>query len=300
MRWISSLTAGSAFLVLSLVTGCAAGSAAAPTAAPAAAATAGPAYDSGSDGEGGPIEQPQGPVAEVDTQPLVVHTGSMQLEVADMRATVDQATAQITALGGFVAESHEENSGEYQSATVTYRIPAVRWDEALAGLRGLGKKLLAEDTNAADVTAQAVDLDARIANLQATETALQAIMARATTIADVLKVQSELTTVRGDIESMVAQRDKLVDQAALGTLEVVFNVPVVAAAVATNGWELGREVDNALAALVRVTQVMTSLAVWIVIVLVPVVVPVLLIIWLAVKVRRRYESRRPPQVPSPM
>ena len=224
----------------------------------------------------------------------------MQLEVADLRSTVDQATAQIAALGGFVAESHEENSGEYQSATVTYRIPAARWDEALTGLRGLGTKVLGEDTNAQDVTAQAVDLDARIANLRATESALQAIMVKATTIADVLKVQAELTGVRGDIESLVAQRDKLGDQAALGTLEVAFNVPVVAAAVATSGWNLGAEVDNAVAALVRVSQGITTLAVWFGIVLLPVAIPVVLIIWLAVKVRRRYESRRSPEVPSAM
>ena len=82
------------------------------------------------------------------------------------------------------------------------------------------------------MTAQVVDLDARIANLQASESALQAIMARATTIADVLKVQQELTGVRGDIESMIAQRDNLADQAAMGTLDVIFTVPVVAAAVA--------------------------------------------------------------------
>ena len=35
----------------------------------------------------------------------------------------------------------------------------------------------------------------------------QGIMTRATTITDVLKVQSELTAVRGDIESLTAQRD---------------------------------------------------------------------------------------------
>ena len=64
-----------------------------------------------------------------------------------------------------------------------------------------------------------VDLDARIANLQATEAALQEIMVQATTITDVLKVQDELTAVRGDIESLTAQRDLLASRAALATLD---------------------------------------------------------------------------------
>jgi len=290
MRRISSLAAARVLLISFVAIGCAAAggpAGAGPTTAPA---TAGSAQAPDEDFPGG--DQPSGPVAQAGDLPLVIHTGSINLEVTDMRASIDRATSLIASVGGQVAESHQENEGEYQAATVTYRIPAQRWDEALIGLRGLGQKVLAEDTDSSDVTAQVVDLDARIANLQASESALQAIMARATTIADVLKVQQELSAVRGDIESMIAQRDTLSDQAAMGTLDVIFTVPVVAAAVASNGWDLGREVDNAVAALLRVTQVLTSLAVWIGIVITPVVLPVLLVIWLAVRVRRRVEANR--------
>jgi hypothetical protein len=230
---------------------------------------------------------------------LIIHTGTMDLEVSDLRATVDQATALIKGLGGQIAESHETNDSGYESATVTYRIPAERWDEAVAGIRGLGQRVLAEDTNASDVTAQVVDLDAHIANLRASEAALQAIMTQATTIPDVLKVQDELTKVRGDIEAMVAQRDNLADQAALGTLEVRFNVPVAAVATASNDWDLGREIDHAVAVLVRVGQGTLSLAVWSVIVFLPVAVPVVAAILVAVRLRRRYESRHAGQLPAP-
>jgi hypothetical protein len=227
----------------------------------------------------------------------------MELEVTDLRPAVDQATALITNLGGHIAESHEQNSGGHQAASVTYRIPAARWTEAVTGLRALGHKVLSEDTDAQDVTAQVVDLDARIANLRTSEAALQGIMSRATTITDVLKVQQELTGVRGDIESMTAQRDNLADQAAMGTLEVGFSVPVDEAAVATGGWDLGREVDSAVAALVRVTQGATSLAVWLLIVVLPVLIPVLVAIYVAVRIRRWYAARqaaRPPVAPSSM
>ncbi len=226
---------------------------------------------------------------------LIVHTGSMSLEVTDLRATIDQATGLVSRVGGSVAESHEQNSEGHQGATVTYRIPAERWTEALAGLRALGQRVLSEDTDAQDVTAQVIDLDARIANFQASELALQGIMGRATTITDVLKVQEELSAVRGDIESMIAQRDHLADQAALGTLEVAYSVPVDEAAVATSGWDLGREVAGALAALVRLGQGLASLTVWLVIVVLPVLIPVGLIAYIALRVRRRYIRRQAAQ-----
>ena len=237
----------------------------------------------------------QAPNPQAPDGALIIHTGSMALEVADLRATIDQASALVSGLGGSVAASHEQNSDGHQSATVTYRIPAERWTEALTALRTLGQKVVSEDTDAEDVTAQVIDLDARIANLQASETALQGIMGQATTITDVLKVQAELTNVRGDIESMTAQRDHLADQAALGTLEVAFNVPVAEATAATANWDLGHEIDAALAALVRLGQSLASLVVWLVIVIVPVLIPVAVIGYIALRVRRRYLRRQTAQ-----
>jgi hypothetical protein len=277
-----------AALTLVFAVGC---SAAAPAAAPV-----GQSVGNSSAGDR-PGEEPGGPSdgtgADPDQQPapdgaLIVHTGTLDLEVADLHGAVEQAKALVAGVGGNVAASHERNDNGEQSATVTFRIPAARWSEAINGLRGLAQRVVAEDTDAEDVTAQVVDLDARIANLRASEAALQAIMARAGTIADVLKVQAELTKVRSDIESMTAQRDHLADQAALGTLQVGFNVPVTAATVASQGWDLGREIDNALATLVRIGQGMASLAVWVAIVLLPIAIPVLLIGYVSIRLRRRY------------
>ncbi|HUR16625.1 MAG TPA: DUF4349 domain-containing protein [Candidatus Limnocylindrales bacterium] len=222
---------------------------------------------------------------------LIIHTGTLDLEVTELRPAVDQATSLIRGLGGNVAESHESNSDGRHTATVSYRIPAARWDEAVAALRAIGQRVVAEDIEAQDVTSQVIDLDARIANLRTTEAALQAIMVEAKTITDVLKVQSELTSVRSDIESMTAQRDHLADQAALGTLEVRFGGPVMATTAATQGWDLGHEVDAALAALVKLGQGVASLGVWALIVFLPVAIPIVGIFYLALWLRRRYAAR---------
>jgi hypothetical protein len=234
---------------------------------------------------------------QVADQALIVHTGALDLEVADLAASVRQGEQIVTGLGGHVASSQEENSSNRQQAKVTYRVPAERWSEALAALKGLASKLLTETTQAQDVTAEVVDLDARIANLRASESALQAIMVNATTITDVLKVQSELTSVRGDIESMTAKRELLANRAALGTIDVTYGVPVAAASLATGGWDLGHEIDAAVAALVRLGQGFASLVIWVAIVVLPVLLPVLLVIFVASRIRRRWLASRPVQEP---
>src|SRR5665811_879405 len=68
------------------------------------------------------------------------------------------------------------------------------------------RQVLGEQSQTEDVTTQIVDLSARITNLEATEAALQAIMLKATKIADVLAVQQQLTDTRGQIEQATADR----------------------------------------------------------------------------------------------
>jgi hypothetical protein len=227
-------------------------------------------------------------------QQLIVYTGSLQLEVSDLTAAVAAADQAVRNVGGRIEASSASDTEHGKFATVTYRIPAARWAEAVAALKALAAKVVDENIGTEDVTAQVVDLDARLANLRVTETALQAIMDRATTITDVLKVQSELTKVRGDIERLTAERDHLAAQAALGTLEVGFNLPAVAEVQsASNEWNLGREIDGALAALVRLGQGVVTLLIWVAIVLVPLFVPILLVLYAAFWLRRRWQRDHP-------
>lgn len=267
---------------------------------PVAAPVEQPAPD---DGSGGVKQDPGAPSASgAPDQALIVYTGTLELAVDDLRGAVDQADAVVAGLGGHVASSDTTETGNQQRASVTYRIPAENWDAALAGLRAVGAKVLNESIKSEDVTGQVVDLNARIANAQASEAALQGIMDRATSINDVLDVQRELTQVRGDIESMTAQRDSLANRAALATLTVAFETAVTETKAATGDWDLGSQVDDAVASLVRIGQALASIAIWIAIVVVPVLVPVLIVVFIAIRLRRRWLRTHPrpdPNVPPP-
>ena len=101
--------------------------------------------------------------------------------------------------------SKESGTGADAAATADYRIPADAWERTLAGLRGLAT-VREQEISTDEVTGQVVDLGARIANLRATESALQAIMAKAARIEDVLAVQKQLTDTRGQIEGSSRRR----------------------------------------------------------------------------------------------
>jgi hypothetical protein len=283
------LAAGFVFLLV--VAGCAgatsgpnpgasAASGGAPPAAPVSAA---------------PSAAPQdGETAAFRDDALIVRTGTLQLQVTDVDVAAASARTTIRELGGYVGASRRTSDGEHPVATITYRIPSDRWDEALDAIRGLGTKVLGEETEAEEVTSQVVDLGARITNLRASERSLQAIAERATKISEVLEVQRELTTVRGEIERLVAQRQSLEERASFGTLTVTYGVEVVAIAEAQRDWNPASEVDRASASLLDILQAVTSAGIWFAIVWLPVLLALgLLGLGASIVLRRMGILRRP-------
>ena len=216
----------------------------------------------------------------------IVRTGTLEIQVKDLEASLRAGRDAIRTAGGYIGASRQSNDGDRSVASVTYRIPSDRWEESLDILRKLGT-VLGEETDAVEVTGQLVDLKARIANLRASELALQGIAAKATRIADVLEVEARLTEVRGQIEQLDGQRAHLEDQAGLGTLTVTYGLQVNAVTEAAKGWNAGDEVGRATASLVDVLQAVTSAGIWFAIVWVPILLMLGILTFAAVVVLRR-------------
>jgi hypothetical protein len=262
--------------------------------------TAGPATG-GSTGSGSGSGGGQDPIsAAIAAQVYIVKTGSMTIEVNAIDPAVLSARTAITGLGGYISGSQEANSGDRTMASVTYRFPADRWEDAIDAIRGLSTKVVDLKTSTDEVTGQVIDLGARIDNLRSTETALQAIMAKATKIQDILEVQNQLTGIQGQIEELSAQQGHLKDQAAMSTLSVTYQLPAVPVAKATEkGWDAGAEFDRAAAQLIGFGQALATAGIWFAIVLLPVLVVVIVAGVLLGLVVRRLLPPPHPQVPPP-
>lgn len=268
----------------------------AASAAPAAAAPQSDQSGSGSQGgNGGP------PLYEVNRPDLlIIKTGQLNLEVAGVDAALASATGKISTLGGYVSGSDRKGDGDQMVATVTYRIPASQWDEALVALRGLATKVLGEQTQTQDVTGQVVDLGARVTNLKATEAALQAIMAKATKISDVLEVQAQLTDVRGQIEQLTTERQHLQEQAAYSTLTVTYSLKAQAAVVTSaKKFDPNDEIDKASASLVDVLQALATAGIWFAIVWLPILLVLAIVGVVTFLILRRFVPRRSDVGPGP-
>lgn len=254
------------------------GFAEAPSAAPAAPEEPG-GQDGGGDGVGAPIDDAR-----------IIRTGTIDLEVGDVGLALTKARDGIRAMGGYIGASTTQNDGDTPVASVTYRVPADRWEDALDLLRGIsgpGTKVVAERTDAVEVTGQVIDLQARIKNLRAAETSLQEIATKAVKISDVLEVQAQLTNVRGEIEQLTAQLTDVEDRASYATLTASYRVPIVAVEIAQQGWDPKVIVDEASASLIDILQALTSAGIWLVIVWLPILLVLGVVILAVAWVLRR-------------
>jgi hypothetical protein len=228
----------------------------------------------------------------------IIRTGSLQLNVTDVKASLRTARDTIVGMGGYVGASQQSGDGTSIVATVTYRIPEARWEDALDALRAMGTEV-GEQTDAAEVTDQIVDLAARIRNLQASETALVRHAAEAAKIADLLEIETRLTDVRGQIEQLSAQQKNLENQAAYATLAVTFGTEVAAVQKAADQWDPKTEVDRAGASLIGFLQALTSAGIWFGIVWLPMLIALAIISAVGLLVARRLGFLRRTAPPLP-
>jgi hypothetical protein len=261
---------------------------AAPTAAPAAAPN-----DRESQGERTSNDNGNPPGAPRDDL-KIVYTGSLQLVVADLQQALARGRAAVAAVGGYIGASEESNTDDRAVATITYRIPATRWEAVIADLRGLATKVVFEQTQATEVGGQIVDLEARLRNLRASESSLVEIAKGTGKISDLLLVEEQLTQVRGQIEQLDAQRAQLEDQVSYGTLVTTYGTEIVAVQETARGWDPTQDVDGALATLIGMGQAIVSAGIWFAIVWLP-----LLLILLVLLVIIRFAFRRLAPKPRP-
>jgi predicted small secreted protein len=234
----------------------------------------GPAAGGGTGSESGDGDQ-----ARSLADQRIIKTGEISIEVPDVAIALARVRSMAVDLGGYVGGSQAGTRDE--PATLTLRIPADTFEDALARLHELDGDVVVEATREQDVTSTVVDLEARIANLQASETQYRALLGQAVKVEDVLAVQTRLDDVRGQIEQLQAQHKELTGLADLSTLTVTL-IPS-ALQQAAGRWEPGKTVADAFAALVDLGQAIGDGVIWFAIVWLPALVVLAIVIVMAMR-----------------
>lgn len=154
-------------------------------------------------------------VVAVGTVKLTVPAGTVQTSVTSLSALVARDE-------GYVASTqvHVGTGSNARSAgVVVLRVPESRFATLVRQVQRFGT-VTSVQTTSTDVTSQYVDLKARIAALDEGRQQYLAIMARATSISDILAIQAQINNIQSDIEQFQGELNVLNNQASYGTLTV--------------------------------------------------------------------------------
>jgi hypothetical protein len=237
---------------------------------------------------------------------LVIKDAEMELLVADTDTTVANVTQFASDSGGYIISSRTWFQDGYKFASLRLAVPSTTFETALNTLRIFGEEVLAETASGQDVTAEYVDLDSRLTNLEATAARVREFLDAATTVEESLEVSAELAELEQEIEQIKGQMRYFEGRAAFSTVTVLLTpqrpTPTPTATPTATPtptplpvWSAGETFGEASETFVVLSQNVIDLLFWTAVVPGPFLLVLFLVLW---GLRRR--TGRPDASESPM
>ena len=157
---------------------------------------------------------------ESETARKIIYTADLALETTEYDTTLAALAEALQAAGGYVEHSENMNYGT-TSRRIHYvlRVPVEQYRSFLTAAEGTGS-LTDKTEDSQDITAQYVDVAARIDTLQQQRTRLQQLSAQAETLYDLLEIEEKLSAVQYQLESYQRQLAVFDDQVDYCTVTV--------------------------------------------------------------------------------
>lgn len=149
----------------------------------------------------------------------IVYKAELNLVVEDFAAAKSAVAKEVASVGGHIEQHSVDRSyGDQVTGQWILRTPVSEFESVLQSLRDLGVPEF-EQINATDKTAQHVDLTARIASQQTLEQRLLTLLGeKADDLKSIIELETKLSEVRRQIETLQATLRVLDDQIAMTTI----------------------------------------------------------------------------------
>ena len=159
----------------------------------------------------------------VRTERKLIRTVDLNLETENYDALMVGLEQQITSLGGYIEYKDAYHGNYYSSrnrnANITARIPSEKLDEFTGKVAEIGN-ITYESESVKDVTLQYVDLSSHKKMLQTEQERLMELLENAATMEDIITIESRLSEVRYQIESMESQLRTFDNQVDYSTVHI--------------------------------------------------------------------------------
>jgi hypothetical protein len=160
------------------------------------------------------------PAANPDWDRSIIRTANMETEVKDLKTFTSSVRTLIRQLGGYV-DAEEFTIDDYRkNATITLKVPVQKFEEAVNNLSEHSVAVNKISISSQDVSAEIVDIKARLEVRSATRDRYIQLMKGAKNVEDLLRVQSEVNSIQEEIESGKSRANYLAHASAMSTINI--------------------------------------------------------------------------------
>jgi hypothetical protein len=232
---------------------------------------------------------------------MVIRNADLAIVVKDPEASMTAISKLAEELGGFVVssnlyETYTSNGLPVPEATVVIRVPAEKLNDTLDKIKADATEVQSENVSGQDVTSAYVDLESQLKNLEAAEKQLMEIMSKAEKTEDVINVFNQLTSIRGQIESIKGQMKYYEESAALSAISVRLIAEETIQPIEVLGWKPEGTLRDAVQNLIYFFQDFVDFLIWFVVNFLPKLLTVAAVfglpIWLIVRAVRKSNRKR--------
>lgn len=152
----------------------------------------------------------------------LIRTGYVEFETENIDSTRQRVVSAVQKYNGYLSDDRQNNFPGRVSATMTARIPAGNFNDFLSeATRGV-TRFDSKSINVNDATEEFVDIEARLKTKKELEARYLELLKKATAVKDILEIETQIGTLRADIESIEGRLKYLNDQVAFSTLTISF------------------------------------------------------------------------------
>lgn len=232
-----------------------------------------------SPGIGGTTRLPSLSAPSGEKERIIIKETTLSLVVGNVAKVLADVEGKAKQLGGFLVSSNLNVPEGVATGTIKVRVPEEKRGEALAEFKKLAVKVVSENIAGFDVTDEYTDLAARLAILEQTKAKFQAILEKATLVADLLEVQRELITIQDQIDAVKGQQKYLEQTAKLSLITVYLATDELSLPYTPDqAWRPNLVFKQAVRAMIGFSQFLGNVLIWVG-VFTPVWLPAGLVIW---------------------
>ncbi len=196
----------------------------------------------------------------IGTPRKVVKAVSYSIETMEYDKDKMFLEQRVATLGGYVEKSEMygmsiSEGGDGRQMQMVAWVPSDRYNSFLNEIEGNTGKIVSKNQSGQDVTQQYYDTEARVKTLKLQQERMEAILAKAEKLDDIIKLDKEITRIQTEVESLTETLRRLDNIVDMSRIDIVLTekepIKIFTTTETTLGERIGKGLSATLSGLIK-------------------------------------------------